>query len=54
MTTPEQRLFRQRRQLLHDETTEGRQPQTPEQEDSWVGDFITRLAGALRGGSGKR
>jgi hypothetical protein len=54
MTTLGQILARRRRQILDDDTIEAPEPHTPEQEDSWIGDFIARLAGVLRSKSGKR
>ena len=55
MTTPEQLLAAQRRrQMLDDQIMDRLELDTPEREDSWVKDFIARLAGAMRSNSGKR
>ena len=49
MTTPEQRLVaRRRRQIMDDETLDRLELDTPEHKDSWVRDFIARLAGVIR------
>jgi hypothetical protein len=54
MTTPEQRLLtRRRRQIWDDQTMDRLELDTPEREDSWVKDFIARLAGVIRSDSGK-
>ena len=46
MTTPEQLLAaRRRRQMLDDQIMDRLELDTPEREDSWVKDFIARLAG---------
>ena len=54
MTTPERRLLtRRRRQIWDDQTMDRLELDTPEREDSWVKDFIARLAGVIRSDSGK-
>jgi hypothetical protein len=53
-TTPEQRLAGRRQQILDDKTLEPRELHIPEDEDSWVKDFIDRLAGMTRNIDGKR
>ena len=54
MTTPEQRLLtRRRRQIRDDQTMDRLELDTPDREDSWVKDFIARLAGVVRSDSGK-
>jgi hypothetical protein len=54
MTTPEQLLVaRRRRQTLNDQIMDRLELDTPEREDSWVKDFIARLAGVIRGNNGK-
>ena len=52
MTTPEQ-LAQRQRQMLHDQAMDRLELSTPEREDSWVKDFIARLAGVIRSNSGK-
>jgi hypothetical protein len=53
MTTPEQRLLTRRRQISDDQNMDRLELDTPEREDSWVKDFIARLAGVIRSDSGK-
>ncbi len=54
MTTPERLLARRRRQIMDDETGEPRELHTTEHEDSWVRDFIARLAEVIRSMGGKK
>jgi hypothetical protein len=51
MTAPEQLLVRRRRQILDDQIMDRLGLDTPEREDSWVRDFIARLAGVIPGNS---
>jgi hypothetical protein len=44
---------RRRRQILDDETKDRLVLNIPEREDTWVKDFIARLAGVIRSDSGK-
>jgi hypothetical protein len=54
MTAPEKLLVaRRRRQILDDQIMDRLELDTPEREDSWVKDFVARLAGVIRGNSGK-
>jgi hypothetical protein len=46
MVTPEELLARHRRQIMDDGTDKPSEPTT--REDSWIRDFIDRLAGAIR------
>jgi hypothetical protein len=46
MVTPEEHLARHRRQIMDDGTDEPSEPAT--HEDSWIRDFIDRLAGTIR------
>jgi hypothetical protein len=39
--------------MLNDQIMDRLELDTPEREDSWVKDFIARLAGMIRGNSGK-
>jgi hypothetical protein len=45
MATPEQILTRRRHQIMNDGIDK---PAPPTHEDSWIRDFIDRLAGAIR------
>jgi hypothetical protein len=54
MTTPEQLLTNRRRQIFEDEPKEPQDPDTSKHEDSWVRDFLGRLARAVRNIRGKR
>jgi hypothetical protein len=46
MVTPEELLANRRRQMMDDGTDTPSEPTT--HEDSWIRDFIDRLAGAIR------
>jgi hypothetical protein len=46
MVTPEELLAKRRRQIMHDGTDKPSEPTT--HDDSWIKDFIGRLAGAIR------
>jgi hypothetical protein len=46
MVTPEELLAKHRRQMMDDGTDDPREPTT--REDSWIKDFMDRLAGAIR------
>lgn len=46
MATPEELLARRRHQIMNDGNDKPSAP--PAREDSWIRDFIDRLAGAIR------
>ena len=46
MVTPEELLAKHRRQMMDDGTDTPSEPTTD--EESWIRDFINRLAGAIR------
>jgi hypothetical protein len=48
VTTPQQLLVKRRRQIMDDETMDRIELGAPEREDSWVRDFVARLAGVIR------
>lgn len=54
MTNPEKSLTHRHRQILDDQTIEPRELHTPEHKDTWVTDFIGRLARVIRNIGGKR
>ena len=48
MVTPEKLIVKRRRQIMDDGYDGLNEPTATAQEDSWVKDFIGRLAGAIR------
>jgi hypothetical protein len=48
MMAPEQQLLKRRLQILDDETRDGHPSNARAREDTWVENFIARLAGLVR------